>query len=198
MLITASKFIGTPILSMQAAGPIGYISDFIIEPESLKSIAFFTAGPGIPRETNILDAKSIREYSSYGCVIDSTDDLVARGDVIRINKILDLDFSLVGLKVETKKGSKLGHVSDFTMTDDNFSIQQLIVKRPALKSFLDSDLTIPRSEIVEVTDDKIIVKDEEKIIKARAEKEDFIPNFVNPFREARLSHAPTRTKTPAE
>ena len=32
------------------------------------------------------------------------------------------------------------------------------------------------------TDYKIIVKDEEKVLKRRAEKEDFIPNFVNPFR----------------
>lgn len=198
MLITASKFIGTPVLSMQAAGPIGYISDFIIEPESLKAIAFFTAGPGIPSTTNILDAHSIREYSSLGCVIDSADELVAQGDVVRIDKVLDLNFSLTGLKVETKKHTKLGRVNDFTMTDHDYTVQQLIVKRPALKSFLDSDLTIPRSEIVEVTDDKIIVKDEEKTIKARAGKEDFIPNFINPFREARLSPAPARTKTPAE
>ena len=46
----------------------------------------------------------------------------------------------------------------------------------------DPELTIPRTEIVEITDYKIIVKDEEKTIKDRAENEDFIPNFVNPFR----------------
>ena len=163
MLITASNFIGTPILSMQASGKIGEITDFIIEPESLKAIAFFISGPGINPETNILDAKSIREYSSYGCVIDSEDDLTARGDVIRIDKILDLNFSLNGLKVETKKGTKLGQIVNFTMTDD-----------------------------------KIIVKDEEKVIKARAEKEDFIPNFVNPFRKTELSSAPAQTETPAD
>lgn len=198
MLITASNFIGTPILSMQASGKIGEITDFIIEPESLKAIAFFISGPGINPETNILDAKSIREYSSYGCVIDSEDDLTARGDVIRIDKILDLNFSLNGLKVETKKGTKLGQIVNFTMTDDNFMVQQLIVKRPKLKAILETDLTIPRSEIVEVTDDKIIVKDEEKVIKARAEKEDFIPNFVNPFRKTELSSAPVQTETPAD
>lgn len=198
MLIIASKFIGTPILSMQASGRIGAITDFIIEPESLKAIAFFTAGPGINKESNILDAKSIREYSSYGCVVDSADELVAEGDVIRIDKVLDLRFNLIGIKVVTKKGTKLGRVEDFTMTEDNYTIQQLIVKRPSIKSFLDSELTIPRSEIVEITDDKIIVRDEEKTIKARSEKEDFIPNFVNPFRKGEFSPSPAQTENPAE
>lgn len=181
---------------MQASGPIGQVTDFVIEPESLKAIAFIVSGPGINPETNILDTKSIREYSSYGLVIDSEDDLAARGDIIRVDKVLKLDFALNDLKVETKKGSKLGHIINFTMASDDFTVQQLIVRRPKLKAIIDAELTIPRNEIVEVTDDKIIVKDEEKVIKARAEKEDFIPNFVNPFRKTELSRAPAQTKNP--
>ena len=94
-----------------------------------------------------------------------------------------MNFNLVGLKVETKKGSNLGKVVDYTLTPEDFMVQQIIVKRPMIKRFVDPELTIPRKEIVEIDDYKIIVKDEEKVIKARAEKEDFIPNFVNPFRE---------------
>ena len=71
---------------------------------------------------------------------------------------------------------------DFTLTPDDFVTQQLIVKRPAIKSFIDPELTIPRQEIIEVTDYKIIVKNEEKVIKKLAAKEEFVPNFVNPFR----------------
>ena len=62
-------------------------------------------------------------------------------------------------------GKKLGKVIDYTATTDNFTIQQIIVKRPLVKSFVDPELTIHRKEIVEITDYKIIVKDEEKIIK---------------------------------
>lgn len=194
MLTLASRLIGAPVLSMQASGRVASIYAPIIDPDSLKIVAFFLAG--IRGPANILDAKSIREYSPYGAVVDSEDEFVERSDVIKIDKIIGLNFRLVGLKVETKKGSHLGKVSDFTVTSDNFSVQQIIVRRPLLKSFSDASLTIPRSEIVEVTDTKIIVKDEEKVIKARAEKEDFIPNFVNPFRNPELSHAPARTKTP--
>ena len=182
MLITNSHLQGTPVLSVQAGEPIGYLDAAIIDPDSLKIIAFLVHGAP-DRSTDILDVQSIREYSNLGVVIDDIDELVGHDDVIRIKNVLDLNFSLLNLKVETKKGSKLGHVIDFTVTPDDFIVQQLIVKRPVVKSFLDSELTIPRTEIVEITDYKVIVKDEEKTIKERAEKEDFVPNFVNPFRK---------------
>ena len=131
-------------------------------------------------------------------VIDNIEELVTPDDVIKIQKVLALNFSLTGLKVETKKGSKLGTVSDFTITNNDFIVQQIIVKRPIIKSFVDPELTISRKEIVEITDYKVIVKDEEKTLKSRAEKEDFIPNFVNPFRKSEQDFVPARTKTPAD
>lgn len=197
MLAYASKLLDTPILSMQSASSVGQISAFIVDPDSLKIIAFFISGPLI-KTANILDTKSIREYSKYGCVVDSADELAEKDDIIKVSKIIDLNFNLTGLKVETKKGTKLGKVIDFTVTPDDFTVQQIIVKRPLVKSFLDPELTIPRSEIVEVTDYKIIVKSEEKTIQKKAETTEFIPNFVNPFRKTEPAHSQAATKNPAD
>lgn len=194
MLVSANKLIGAPILSMQASGAIGRIAEPIIDPDTLKIIAFRAEGPVIDRTANILTASSIREYSTFGVVIDSVDELVSSDDVVKIAKILELNFNLIGLKVETKKGSKLGKITDYTVTSDDFTVQQLIVKRPAIKSLIDPELTIHRKEIIEITDYKIIVKDEEKTIKKKAEKEDFVPNFVNPFREKQPGFAPADIK----
>ena len=177
MLVYRSKLLNTPILSVQSGGPIGYISEIIVNPDDLQTVAFRIAGPRIHHsDANILDVLSIREYSSMGMVIDSVDDLAAPDDVVKISKILALNFNLIDLKVETKKGSKLGKIIDYTLTSEDFNVQQIIVKRPAIKSFLDPELTIHRNEIVEVTDYKIIVKDEEKVIKAKAEKEKRLEN----------------------
>lgn len=195
MLVTASKLIGTPILSMQASGAIGRVSECIIDPDTLKIIAFRAEGGPILRTgANLLATSSIREYSNFGMVIDSADEFIDSEDVVKISKILALNFNLIGLKVESKKGSKLGKVMDYTVTSDDFVVQQLIVHRPALKSFIDPELTIHRKEIVEITDYKVIVKDEEKTIKKKAETEDFVPNFVNPFREKQPGFAPADIK----
>ena len=198
MLVAASRLIGTPVLSVQSSGPIGTIGSPIIDPDTLKILAFHIDGPLTRRGPNILDTKSIREYSSYGCVIDSIEELVEPDDIIRVSEVLSLNFNLTGLRVETKKGSKLGHVSDYTVTSEDFIIQQIIVKRPLIKSFTDPELTISKKEIVEIDDYKIIVKDEEKTLKARSENEDFIPNFVNPFRNYDKDLTPAESEKSTE
>ena len=195
MLVTNSRLINTPVLSVQAGGIIAYVSSTIVNPNDLKVIAFRLTGPLINQsQADILDVQSIREYSSLGIVIDDIDELVADDDVVKISKILELNFDLLNLKVETKKGSKLGHVLDFTVTDEDFVVQQIIVKRPLVKSFLDPELTISRKEIVEITDYKVIIKDEEKTIKKKAAKEEFVPNFVNPFRQSKQELSPIKTE----
>ena len=196
MLVMNSRLLGAPVLSVQAGGPIGRISNIIVNPDNLKIIAFRVDGPPVDKQQNILDVRSVREYSNYGFVIDDIDELVSPDDVIKISEVLKLNFNLIDLKVETKKGSKLGKVQGFTVTSEDFIIQQIIVKRPMIKSLNDPELTISRNEIVEITDYKIIIKDEEKTLKKKAEKEEFIPNFVNPFRESQPGFAPADTKTP--
>ena len=196
MLVSSSHLIGTPILSVQAGAPIAKVSGVIIDPNDLKIIAFRLVGPLTNRGQNLLDARSVREYSNFGMVVDSAEEFSAPGEIVHIDKVLSLNFDLLNLKVETKKGSKLGKIIDFTVTSEDFIVQQIIVKRPIVKAFIDPELTISRKEIVEVTDYKVIVKDEEKVLKDRAAKEDFVPNFVNPFRNHEPGFAPADTKTP--
>lgn len=197
MLVRGSSLVNAPIVSLQTGGSIAWVKEAIMDPDSLKIIAFVVLTRS---QNNILPASSVREYSSqYGLVVDSIDELVTREDIVKIDKVMDLNFYMRGLKVESRKGSKLGRVEDYTVTDDNFMLQQLIVKRPAIKSFIDPELTIPRKEIVEVTDYKVIVKDEEKEILEKAKNEDFIPNFVNPFRKKpEPDYAPAENQNPDE
>lgn len=198
MLVYNSRLIGTPILSIQAGGKIANIASSIVDPDKLKIVAFRLEGPIINSTNEILAPSSIREYSQMGIVIDDADELVSAEDIVRIKNVLAYNFDLIGLKVETKKGVKLGQVINFTVTIDDFVIQQIVVKRPLSKRFIDPELTIHRREVVEITNQKVIIKDEKKTAKAHSSKEDFVPNFVNPFRNQEPGFAPADTKTPAD
>ncbi len=190
MLINATKLIHYPVLSLHVGGQVAWVKSEIVDPETLKIIAFYLDGAAIknnPELGDILEAIDIREFADIGMIVDSVDDFVEEGQVSKLDEVLSLNFSLIGLKVETKKGSKLGKIIDYVVDTENFMVHQLIVKRPAVKAFLDPELIIPRKQIVEIDDYKIIVKDEERKIRQRAAKEDFVPNFVNPFREPDFS-----------
>lgn len=195
MLIDAVKLIEAPVLSLHMGGMIARTSEIVVDPDSLKVVAFKVYGPEIGNGEigDFLPEKAVREYSPLGMVIDSSDDFVEADDVIKLKNVLALNFSLIGMHVVTKKGTRLGKVSGYSVNTDNFMVQQLIVQRPLLKSFLDPELTIGRSEITKITDKEIVVKDEESKIRTNAMREDFIPNFVNPFREPRLSTADSQT-----
>lgn len=198
MLLYSSKLRGTPIISFQTNTPVGQITDVILDPDNLHIVAFRISSPLVDRSTNILSISSVRGYSSYGIVVDSADEFVAEDDIIRVSEILALNFDPIGLKVESRKGHNIGRIMDFTVDSESYVVQQIIVKRPLMKSFSDPTLTIHRKEIVEITDYKVIVKDEVKTIKARSEKEDFVPNFVNPFRKSEPNLAPADSQTPAD
>ena len=195
MLINSDRLLNCPILSLHVGGAIARTTEIVVDPNELKVIAFRLEGPDIAKGAagNYLQESRVREYSSAGMVVDSLDDFVEADDVVSLKQILDLNFSLKGMHVVTKKGTKLGKVSDYTVNTDGFVIQQLIVQRPIMKAFLDPELVIGRSEVIEISDKEIVVRDEESKIRANATREDFVPNFVNPFREPRLSTADNRT-----
>ncbi len=188
MLINGSHLLGFPILSLHVGGEVARVIESIIDPDNLKVIAFRVEGALVGRDGvgDILPVDGIREVSSLGFIIDSIDELVDGEEVVRIKKVLDLNFSLTGLKVVTKKHEKLGKVSEFVVIAEDWQIYQLIVQRPLMKSFLDPELIIPRSRILEVNDYEVIIKSEKEAAKTKTTTDasaDFIPNFVNPFRE---------------
>ncbi len=187
MLINGLRLIGCPILSLHVGGAIAHVSDVIIDPNDLKIIGFRVSGSLVRGEVgDVLPVDSVREFSRVGMIVDSIDELVEGEEVIRIRDVLNLNFSLPGLKVVSKNKSKLGKVSDYIINSDSWSVYQLIVQRPIMKAFLDPELIVPRSEIIEVNDYQIIVKDEHsKLQKAApaARPANIAPDFVNPFRK---------------
>lgn len=182
--------IGMPVLSLHVGGEVARTSTAVIDPEDLRVIAYTLEGAIIkndPDVGDILSTDDVREMSESGLIVDSTDRFTTRGDVIRFDEVMSLRFDLVGLKVVTQDGKKLGKIVDYTLDSGTFMIYQLIVQRPFMSSLIDPELTINRSQIVEVDDFKVTIKHDKAQVKIPKEKkkeeEEFVPNFTNPFRK---------------
>lgn len=182
--------IGMPVLSLHVGGMIAQTREAVVDPEDLKIVAYTLEGPLIkndPEVGNILDINDVREMSETGLIVDSSDRFTTRDDVIRFDKIMSLGFNLIGLKVVTPDGKKLGKVIDYTVDTSTFMVYQLIIQRPFMSSLIDPELTINRSQIVEIDDYKVTIKHDKTQIKVpkatEKEPEEFVPNFVNPFRK---------------
>lgn len=184
MLIEGSKLLKYPILSLHTASRIAEVKGLVIDPNFLKVVAFEISAVS-SKQRLFLEASSVREFSKMGMIVDSDEEFVEKDDVIKLKETIDLGFSLDNMKVVSKKKAMLGRIEDFIINTEDFQIMQLIVKRPIYKALIDPELVIGRSDIHEINDREIVVKSEEGTIMKKSGTLDFVPNFVNPFKDGK-------------
>ena len=182
MLLPSTRFIDTPVMSLQTGSELGRTIKPIINPRELSIVAFELHGINLDFDPSLLRINDIREIGPMGMIIDSSDELISVSEVIKIKEIYELNFELVGLKVIDDKKRNVGKVTGFTLDASSFFIQQLQVKRPLLKSFGDTEFLIHRSQVVKITDDYLIVKSPD-IRHKEAVAEPTGQMFENPFRK---------------
>lgn len=154
-----------PVLSIRSGTQVAVAAEPVINPHNLKILGWWCKMPG--GQTRVLLAEDVRELVPDGLAINDEDDLCAPEDLVRHREILEIGFQLIDKPVRTKR-QKLGKVSDFSYNDGMF-VQKLYVARPLRKVFTTEDtLLIDRTQILEVTDHYILVRDTE--IRATAEE----------------------------
>lgn len=184
MLISADRFINAPVMSLQTGSELARTSREIINPKNLSVVAYELEGRLLDQQPSLLRVDDIREIGPLGMIIDSTDEIIGVDDVISLKEIYEINFTLKGRLVIDEKNRKIGHVIGYTLAAGHFIIQQLRIRRPFLKSFGDTELLIHRSQIVKVTDEKIVVKS--ATVSHAAEKKPSVPrinSYDNPFRK---------------
>lgn len=181
MLLLGSKLIDMPILSLQTGGRLATTKKAVINPADLKVLAYEVAGPRLNQKPSFLRIADIREISPIGIIVDSNEELVGLDDVILIKKIINLDFNLLGIKIINQQKSKIGVAIDYIIDSDSLYIKKIRVKQTFLKSLNKTELLIDRTQIVEISNDYIMVKDGLSKVKI-AKQMPKAQAFVNPFR----------------
>ncbi len=167
----------------------------VINPHNLKIIAYRIAGPHLDHDPSFLRVADIRELGSLGMIVDSSDEFLEPDDIVTDKAIYELEFTLEGKQVIDDHKKKIGKVSDYVVDVDSFVIQQLVVRRPLLKSFNDDELLVHRGQIVEVNDTTIVIKSGHTKNKARAGTS---RHYVNPFRQTSPQPETVRIETRTE
>jgi sporulation protein YlmC with PRC-barrel domain len=162
MLQLSSNLIGQPVLSLRSGGLIAMTTEPIINPLNLKIEGLYCADSIDRKKVLILLEQDIREILAQGLVVNDHDVLAEPEDLVRLRNVLATRFTLIGKTVYTTSKHKIGKVIDFSTETKSMYIQKLYVGQSVFKSFTGGNLGIDRTQIVEITDDKIIVQDLEK------------------------------------
>lgn len=180
MLLLGSHIIGTSVMGLQTGTKLAQIAHPVIDPSNLKIAAYVIEGPMLTVHPSLLRIADVREMGEIGMIVDSSDEFIAVDDVIKIEELYHLGFSITGMSVIDDKKHKLGKVEDYGLDSDSFIIEQLHVNRGIFKSLTETSLIINRSQIVEINNQHIVVRSTAKKVQPimHAERR----TYVNPFR----------------
>ncbi len=158
MLLMSGSLKSQPILSLRLGSTVGQTTQPIINPHNLKILGWLCQESGKGRA--ILLAEDVRERLPQGLAVNDESAFSQADELARHREILDLKFQLPNKLVRTKR-RKLGKVSDYAYDSESMFVQKLYVSRTFLKGLSADTLIIDRSQILEITDDYILVRDTE-------------------------------------
>ncbi len=148
-----------PVVSLRTGGGIATAVEPVINPHNLKILGWWCKERS-RNEPVILLVEDVRQMTPQGIAIDGEHDLSAPAELVRHKEILDIKFQLIGKSVKTKR-RKIGKVNDFSYNDGMF-VQKLYVSTPIVKLLASTDThLIDRTQIIEITDNYILVSDTE-------------------------------------
>lgn len=177
------------VMSLQTGTSLGTITEPIIDPRTLKIMAFYVVGPHI-QETSVLHTSDIRELGPLGLIVDGADSIMpADEDLIRLQEVINFHFSLLGKPVVDDRKHRLGKVTEYITETGSYTIQKLHVSQSLMKNLKSTNLIIHRSQIVELNDYHIVVRS------AAMQDQMGLVQALNPFRKAtQLGPSPEATE----
>ncbi len=158
---------GTLILSLRTGSPIATLISPVINPNNLYIEGWFVEDSR-SKENLILLSNDIRDVLPQGFVVNDHEVLAEPEELIRLKHLMELGFDLLGLKVNSESGTRYGKINDFAYETKNSFIQKLYVGQPLVKNFNGGSLSVDRSQIVEVTDKRVIIEEPSEKSHARA------------------------------
>lgn len=180
-------------MGLQTGSELARTRKAVIDPKTLEIVAYELEGHLLDQHPSLLRIADVREFSDIGLIVDSSDEFVGLDDIIKLKEIYELNFTPIGMPVIDEKRHKLGKVDSYTIETGAFFIQQLLVKRPLLKSLNDTQLLIHRTQITEINNNEIIVHSQAEIPEPAIEA--MRHGYTNPFRKSQQAeqiHQSTR------
>lgn len=158
MLQLSANLLQKQVLSLRTGGAVAQIVEPIINPDNLKIEGFYCEDR-FSKDRLVLLCQDIREILPQGFVVDDHEVLTEPDELVRLQKVLQLNYTLVGKDVVTVDREKVGKVSDYAVETSSMYVQKVYVSQSILKSFTGGSLSIDRSQINEITPKRVIINE---------------------------------------
>src|SRR5580765_987168 len=124
MLQLSALITNKPVMSLRTGTQVATAVAPIINPDNLKIEGFYCTDRFDGGEL-ILLYQDIRDIIPQGFVIDDHGVLAEAEELVRLKKVLDLQFQLIGKPIQTVSKHKVGKVSYYAVETTTMYIQKI-------------------------------------------------------------------------
>lgn len=160
MHVRFSMVRGIPVVEQHAESLLGFIDGVVIDPDRGIILAFFVAEPRMFfAHRYVLSVVDIVSWGTVVHILDA-DRLAEAGEIVRLQPILQSTRTLLGQPIVSKRSRQyMGMCRDIQFSTKTFTLEWLFPRRR-----FRSGIPIAASDIEEVTNDAIIVRDPEIVL----------------------------------
>lgn len=158
MYTLESNLVGRPIVSLQTGQVVAWAGPPVLDMATLEVMAFTCHTPH-NNEPLLVMAADIRQYATDCLVIDDEEQLTSPEDIVRFRNTPDQQYSPLGKLVIADTGRRVGIVDDYNINLDTSRVHCLFIKQSFWRSWFAPDVIIDRTQIIDITPEKITVRD---------------------------------------
>lgn len=159
MLQLSKSILNRPVLSLRSGGPVATTVGAVINPNNLKIEGLYCQDAEDRKKTLILLYQDIRDVLPQGLAVDDHDVLAEPSELVRLKSLINLRFQMLGKHVVTDSGQRMGKVVDYAVEVETMYIQKIYVAQSVFKNLAGGNLGVDRSQIIEISDKKIVIQD---------------------------------------
>lgn len=143
-----------PVIDDHEGQTVAELGQILIHADTGKVEGFFVdMKTGFSRDMHFLHVMDILRWGT-AVSISSTDVLSHPDDLIRLQPLLNDPRTFLGQRILTESGSVVGRCKDVQFSTDTWMVEWIFPKK-----FWKWGVALPVTEVIEVTDRAIIVKD---------------------------------------
>src|SRR3989344_5056065 len=153
MHILHSTALGTEVIDETDHQLQGVVADLLLDPDRGKIVALLIASPLSPD----LLALQTQDIISWGQRIHIAEGerLGPPQEILRLEPFLEEKRKVLGQQIRTKSGVIMGKCADIQFNAERFNLEWIFPRK-----FLRKGIPLPATDILEVTEEAIIVKDQ--------------------------------------
>lgn len=156
-MIKGSEIIGKPVLNFRSGQILGKSQEVVLDSKRQQILAIVYKLGSIFTDSQVIPFEKIKSIGPDAVSINSEEAIIEAKERPEINKQLESNIAVKGLKVITETGKELGSAEDIVADETTGKVRGYIVTAGFVKDTYLGKPFLPSSEVINLGKDAIIV-----------------------------------------